>query len=315
MKYLIYAASILLNLEAFAQTKIAKPIPITSIAKEKDAFVFFIIGDWGRNGEFNQKDVAAAMKRTATLFEPSFIISTGDNFYSDGVASIYDPQWNKSYENIYTGNDLQIDWWVVLGNHDYRGNPQAEIDYSKISRRWRMPARYFTNVHELKSGKKARFIYTDTSPFVKKYHKEPLKYSDLTKEDTNKQMNWIDSVLAASNEEWKFVIGHHPVFSTGKHGNTQELIDILKPKMEKHGVQAYFCGHDHDLQHQKLQGSEIDYFVSGAGSEVREVVSNDMTKFAQNTAGFAMVVLKENKYVLYFINKNANVIYTYSRSL
>lgn len=288
---------------------------IAELTLEKDAFVFFVIGDWGRQGDYNQSEVAASMKKCATKFEPSFIISTGDNFYSDGVASIYDPQWAKSFENIYVGNDVQIDWWVVLGNHDYRGNPQAEIDYSKISRRWRMPSRYFTNVHELKDGKKARFIFTDTSPFVKKYHKEPLKYTDLTKQDTARQIKWIDSVFNTSNEEWKFVIGHHPVYSSGKHGNTAELIDMLKPRMEKNNVQGYFCGHEHDLQHQQPKGSKVDYFVSGAGSETRPTSKFDFTKYAESVAGFAMVSIKENKLTLYYIDKNQKIVYQYQRSL
>lgn len=66
-----------------------------------------------------------------------FIISVGDNFYTNGVASVDDPMWKTSFEDIYKGANLFIDWYPVLGNHDYRGNPQAQIDYSKRSRRWK----------------------------------------------------------------------------------------------------------------------------------------------------------------------------------
>ncbi|HTF80063.1 MAG TPA: metallophosphoesterase, partial [Cytophagales bacterium] len=105
----------------------------------KDAYVFFVIGDWGRNGEENQTEVAKSMKWCAERIDPRFIISTGDNFYTYGVASIDDPQWMSSYENIYKGNALHIEWYPVLGNHDYLGNTQAQIDYTKKSRRWVMP--------------------------------------------------------------------------------------------------------------------------------------------------------------------------------
>jgi acid phosphatase len=36
----------------------------------------------------------------AEKIHPSFILSMGDNFYPDGVISISDPQWNKSFEDI-----------------------------------------------------------------------------------------------------------------------------------------------------------------------------------------------------------------------
>jgi predicted MPP superfamily phosphohydrolase len=295
----------------------AAPQKITSVTLEKGTLVFFVLGDWGRNGEYNQTDVAESMRKTASQFGPEFVISTGDNFYTTGVASTQDPQWMTSFENVYKGNDLQIDWYVVLGNHDYHGNAQAEVDYTKISRRWRMPSRYFTNVYSLKGGKKARFVYMDTNPYVKKYHKEKEEYGDLAVQDTAVQTRWLDSVLTHSKEEWKFVIGHHPVYSSSKkHGNTDELIDMLKPRLEKHNVQVYLCGHDHDLQHQKPATGGVDYFVSGAGSEVRDTPPyTDITKFAKNSAGFAMVCIKNDQMTLYFIDTKQNIVYQYTRTL
>ncbi len=53
------------------------------------------------------------------------------------------------------------------------------------------------------------------------------------------------------------------VWSVAEHGPTQELVQKLKPMMEKYGVSAYYCGHDHNLQH--LTDSTIQYYVVGAG--------------------------------------------------
>jgi hypothetical protein len=36
--------------------------------------------------------------------------------------------------------------------------------------------------------------------------------------------------------------------------------------MEKHSVDAYICGHDHNLQHTRnMTGTGMDYVLSGAG--------------------------------------------------
>ena len=56
-----------------------------------DALQFYVIGDWGRNGEERQRDLAIVMDSAAHHVEPDFIISTGDNIYPDGVASVNDP--------------------------------------------------------------------------------------------------------------------------------------------------------------------------------------------------------------------------------
>jgi hypothetical protein len=77
------------------------------------------------------------MGKAAHTVEADFIVSTGDNFYPSGVASVQDPLWKRSFEDVYTAFSLQEEWYPVLGNHDYDGDAQAQIEYSRISRRWR----------------------------------------------------------------------------------------------------------------------------------------------------------------------------------
>ena len=50
---------------------------------------FMIIGDWGREGAFHQRQVATAM---AQFRNARFVASTGDNFYQHGISSIRDPK-------------------------------------------------------------------------------------------------------------------------------------------------------------------------------------------------------------------------------
>jgi tartrate-resistant acid phosphatase type 5 len=300
MKSLIFS---LIGLCCWAGLK-AQTQPV--IAKDDKAFRFFIIGDWGRNGEHNQQTVADQMGKLGDTFDPEFVLNTGDNFYCCGVASTEDPQWMASFENIYKAHSLNIPWYSVLGNHDYHGNPQAEIDYSRKSQRWKMPDRYYTFVE---NG--VRFVFVDTSPFLKNYQKHASAYADIAKQDTRRQLAWLDSVLANSKETWKIVIGHHPVYSTGKHGNTQELIDELKPRLEKYGVQVYFCGHDHDLQYQKPAGSPVNYLVSGAGSEHRPNKPDPaMTRFAQSTSGFMAASLRDDSLHISVIDYEGKLIYS-----
>ena len=104
---------------------------------------FLVVGDWGKNGSQVQRQVAAAMGRAAAQVGSRVVVSAGDNFYPQGGASPADPHWRTSSEEVYTAAALQTPWYAALGNHDYRGAPQAQIEYSKRSNRWRMPSRYY----------------------------------------------------------------------------------------------------------------------------------------------------------------------------
>jgi 3',5'-cyclic AMP phosphodiesterase CpdA len=217
-----------------------------------------------------------------------------------------------SFESIYAKGGLSCQWFPVLGNHDYHGNAQAQLDYSKISRRWVLPARYHTFTQKVGEGVSARFILIDTSPFVEKYHKEAKKYGDLTQQDTARQWFWLDSVLAASTEQWKIVVGHHPVFSSSpKHGDQPELQRRLKPLLEKYGVNLYLCGHDHDLQHNQPEGSKVAYILSGAGSEIRPSSRNQHTKFVISAGGFVAISLQTTYGEAFFITADGKIPYRF----
>lgn len=40
-----------------------------------------------------------------------FVISTGDNFYEDGLTGVDDPAFNESFSNIYTAPSLKKQWY------------------------------------------------------------------------------------------------------------------------------------------------------------------------------------------------------------
>jgi acid phosphatase len=266
---------------------------------------FLVVGDWGRGGLSNQQAVADSMGRAAAQRQAAFVISTGDNFYDDGVASIDDPQWQTSFEKIYTAPSLQKPWWVVLGNHDYHGSVQAQIDYTAKSPRWRMPAR---NWQETMAAADVTFFFTDTSPFVRKYS-APGSDTKVAGQDPRAQLAWLETALLQSKSAWKFVVGHHPVFSGGsKHGDTRELVDVFPGLFKRTGVQAYFCGHEHDLQHIERDG--IAYIVSGAGSEVRPTGSVPGSKFAVAEPGFVSCALAPSGMRVDFITTGDKIAYS-----
>jgi tartrate-resistant acid phosphatase type 5 len=276
------------------------------------AFNFLIVSDFGWNGYAHQQEVADQMAKTADSVSARFVVTCGDNFQMSGVASTQDPLWMTNFENVYKGNSLQVEWYPVLGNHDYRGSTQAEIDYSKISRRWRMTDHYYTFAKRINDSVSARFIFLDTTPLVTEYRNNPEGYPDAVKQDVDKEIRWLQDVLANSKEKWKIVFGHHPVYSASqKHGNTEEMIALVKPLLEKYHTQLYFCGHDHDFQRLHPKGSDIDYIVTGTGGETRPNSSNEMSVFSGSEPGFSVVSFIGDSIRICFVGTKGNIIYSF----
>lgn len=270
---------------------------------------FLIMGDWGRRGEPHQAAVARQMAVTAREKGSKFIIAVGDNFYDRGVESTADAQWQESFEQVYAAPALQVPWYAVLGNHDYHGNCQAQIDYHGVNPRWNMPARYYVHTESI-GGVTADFFCLDTNPMSQLDHDEVKFQKELDAQKPLDQVAWLERALQGSKAGWKIGIGHHPIYSGGRHGDTPQLIRHVLPLFQEHGVQTYFNGHDHDLQH--LQAGHLNLICCGAGSTVRTTTSTGRTQYAKSTPGFASVTLGAARMEVDLVDDHGNVLHSAS---
>jgi acid phosphatase len=291
---------------ALAGRLLAEPLPASDAYA--GALNFGIIGDWGRRGRPDQKAVAGQMGLACAQAKASFVISVGDNFYDDGVYGTNDPHWNQSFEHVYAAKSLQVPWYVALGNHDYRGSVEAQLDYGKTHPRWIMPARYYRQVYAVDASTKMECFYLDTSPMISEYLSDDAMRA-VRAQDVPLQLAWLDQALGDSTAPWKVVIGHHPIYSAGLgHGSQKDLIASLLPLLRKHRVPAYFCGHDHDLQH--LQTGGLHMILSGGGSEHRPVWSISESKFSRSASGFALASVRAHEMQVQLIDDKGRLLHT-----
>jgi 3',5'-cyclic AMP phosphodiesterase CpdA len=272
-----------------------------------EALNFMVIGDWGVKGSEFQKEVAQSLAYEAQRDSSRFIISTGDNFYDSGVENLADEHWNASYESIYTAPSLYVPWYVILGNHDYEGNIQAQIDYTARSPRWRLPAPYYTVEKRLEDGTSVLFVFIDTNPLVER----TIDPAEVTKSASAAaaQLNWLDDTLARTNADWKFVVGHHPLYAVGeKHQDNEVLIENLASLLVTREVDVYLSGHAHSLQHVKADGG-IDYFISGSGGKVRPVTPDASTLAALAVPGFLAISVYPDHALAQFVDLDGGLQY------
>jgi tartrate-resistant acid phosphatase type 5 len=281
--------------------------PPTPLAVPEGAVSFLVLGDWGRGGSRAQRAVAEAMGNTATALHASFVVTTGDNFYPDGVKSADDPQFQRTFERVYDAPALSIPWYPALGNHDYHQDPDAEIAYGTRHPRWHMPARYYSFTHEIVPGVTAEFLVMDSNPFNPKDGEDddaPMKGAD-----TVAQRRWLDSTLAASTAQWKFVVTHHHLYSSGPRGTNTPFERFLAPRLQRYHVTALLSGHEHHLEHAGTDSIGPQFFISGAGSETRSTTATPATRYVESISGFMAFSMSKDSVLVQVIGSDGTVRY------
>jgi tartrate-resistant acid phosphatase type 5 len=211
---------------------------------QTNAVRFAVIGDFGSAGQAEQ-DVANLVKS----WKPDFIITVGDNNYSDGAASTIDPNIGQYYhEFIYPykgryGAGATVNrFFPSLGNHDWKtSGARPYLDYFTLPGNERYYDFAWGPVH---------FFAVDSDSH------EP----DGTT-STSRQGVWLQSKLAAATERWKLVYFHHPPYSSGEHGSSTGM----RWPFQQWGASAVLTGHDHNYERLLVQG--FPYFVVGTGGK------------------------------------------------
>ncbi|EEF34862.1 Tartrate-resistant acid phosphatase type 5 precursor, putative [Ricinus communis] len=289
-------------------------------AKADGSLSLLVVGDWGRKGDYNQSEVALQMGIVGEKLDIDFIISTGDNFYDNGLTGIDDPAFYESFTGIYTAPSLQKQWYNVLGNHDYRGDVEAQLSpvLREMDSKWLCLRSFIVN------SEIAEFFFIDTTPFVDKYFVEKEHNYDWRGLLPDRQsylsniLKDLELALKESTAQWKIVVGHHTIRSAGHHGSTQELNSLILPILMENNVDLYINGHDHCLEQISSNESPLQFLTSGGGSKAwRGDVDwwNPMEmKFYYDGQGFMSVHITQTQVDVVFYDAFGKVLHKWGRT-
>ena len=314
LKLLLYTSIISIHYSCSENIISKQEIPIAtdSILNKRDSssIQFLVLSDWGFNGNNDQKIVASQMSKVAEFPGAQFILTCGDNFQYSGVSGTTDSLWKINYEDIYSEKSLQIPWYPALGNHDYFGNPDAEVGYSNLSTRWKMPVRYYSFSKCISGNDSVLFVVLDTQDLVNNYQ----ALEDVNLMNDIQQYKWLKSILSINNKRWTIVTGHHPVYSASPHhGDTYELKKLLIPLFNQYHVNFYLSGHDHNFEHAKSSSDFTDYFVCGIGGYVRPTMTNERTIYSFSRTGFLYFRINHNSANAFFLSSDGYRLYYYKK--
>ncbi|KAM7487815.1 hypothetical protein LguiB_025299 [Lonicera macranthoides] len=280
-----------------------------------------VVGDWGRGGTHNQSLVALQMGIIGEKLDVDFIISTGDNFYDNGLTDVNDPTFDESFTQIYTAPSLQKQWYTVLGNHDYRGDVLAQLSptLTKWDSRWMCLRSYIVN------SEVVDFFFVDTTPFEDKYfsnaedHTYDWRGVLPRKKYLSNLLKDVDFALRKSSAKWKIVVGHHTIRSAGHHGNTEELVAKLLPILQANSVDLYINGHDHCLQRISSPDSPLQFLTSGGGSkawrgDISWPTTSKEMKFYYDGQGFMSIQITQTQLNVSFYDVFGSVLHKWNTS-
>lgn len=236
-------------------------LPFKTAVLEETTFAFTIFSDSQNNPEVWGKITAHALEE-----RPNFAIHSGDLVglgyrKSEWVAEFFEPSYHFM---------KQIPIFSTLGNHEhdaafyyqYMKNPDPEHFYS------------------FKYGN-AEFFMIDTDQY--QAPGTPL-------------YRWLERALATSKATWKFVVQHHPPYSSEEndYGDTNfelstygdEEAKLLVPLFEKYGVDIVFSGHLHMyertwpiLEEKVVEKNGVRYLILGGSGGGLEKAAPNRTWF------------------------------------
>ena len=241
---------------------------------------FAALGDYGVgivNGEAGRRQAAVARTLTwlADRRDLRCVVGLGDNIYGGDEDRLEesgdeDDDWFFTFYEPYRRVIDRLPFYPAAGNHD---GPDEEDndDRAQLEDNFHLRARFAPRqengrasldpglFYQLRLGAMVDLICVDTS-----WGGERGRHWF----DDAAHLRWLtDTLTDTAAPRWRIPFSHHPPWCAGpKHPGMPEQVDRLVPRYRDGGVRLSLHGHEHNLQHGRVDG--IDYVISGAGGKL-----------------------------------------------
>lgn len=222
--------------------------------------------------------VATAMKHfCANVSSCDFGVMAGDNIYPSGAtfgadgfddADRFKHMFTDRFGSLVENPDSYLTY-VTLGNHDWetsRAGGFAQIDFLRDADGFYIDGPYYTVKPPAGNGDIELFIIDsnmilataevhadslndDGSEFVTEEIEPANYYTEPLTDGERNQPQWLEAALRESTAKWKFVVAHHPIWSSSgsKFEQARVLREMILPAMCLY-ADGYLVGHDHTLE-------------------------------------------------------------------
>lgn len=174
------------------------------------------------------------------VLDPDFYLHVGDLVQEGGELGAWD-----DFFDIEGTLMSRVTIFPTLGNHERNHENYFDLFYLPHDERW----------YSFDYGN-AHFICLQLD-----------RYADIN--PGSEQYLWLQNDLANTDETWKFVFFHFPLYSCGPLGPDLGARAALHPLFVQYDVDVTFTGHDHNYQ--RFTVDDVTYIVTGGGGGAWEL--------------------------------------------
>ena len=279
--------------------------------------------------------------KPATSYRYRLGDTSGEN-WTDWVEFTTAPDQAEPFSFIYMGDAQNgLETWGKLVHHAFDSQPEAAFyvmagdlvnrgadrdDWDDFfsnaagiyDRRQLVPA---IGNHECSGGKRPE-LYLDffdlpnnAPPTIERERAYSFEYSNAlfvildSNLDPLDQTYWLERRLARTKAKWKFVVYHHPAYSSAPNRDNRTLRQTWGPLFDKYHVDMALQGHDHAyLRTYPLKANQrvaspqegTVYIVSVSGTKYYQQKDRDYTEFGMTNVSTYQVLdisISENQLV------------------
>lgn len=211
-----------------------------------DSLSFFFVGDSGTGGKAPASVAAQMAALSDSGQRPEAVMLLGDNVLGATPFSI--AVLDRFYEPFRPVIERHIPFHAILGNHDYAARrTDKELRFKPFNMNGR-------DHYQADFGDGLVSFFAITAE---------------TALDSDVQINWLRTALAASASRWNVLLCHEPLHA-GKihHKDNKELYAALMPIITAApGIDLVFSGHNHVYERRKVH-SGIQHLTIGTGGKL-----------------------------------------------
>lgn len=240
------------------------------------------VGDFGIQNTDQLKVITQMMQ-----IDPDLILGLGDTAYYSGTYDEYVNNFFTPYQPILA----EATFFGAMGNHE---------TYTDSGNLFRELFEFPTSTATSSTEDYYSFDYSSVH-FISLNSTQDYSVGSA-------MYNWLEQDLQAADEKWKILFMHYPPYSSGPHGNTEDMQDSLVPLFENYDVDIVLTGHDHDYERNNTVNGVL-YLVSGGGggSLYSQSTVNEHSAFFSSVYHFLDLTVKENTIKIKAINENGYV--------
>jgi hypothetical protein len=288
-----------------------------------------MVGDWGDEVPAAQCVVAAGMREYTRrhALHPEALLLLGDSWYGELTGGVNSPRWQTQFEQMYPADVFACPAYSIAGNHDYQVWPEskvaAELEYARVGRtsagatRWTMPSLWYRFEFPLRNPLVTFLALDSNMPFADGSLTKGRSFTLTVKQQAH-QLAWLEAELwRPRTTPFLAVLGHHPVYSNGVHGDHPVLVRDWDPLFRKHNVDLYLAGHDHDLQHLEFEGHPTTFFLSGGGGADLYNLTKDQLErgpYAEKVYGFSHLSVTDKRMTLRHLDSHGVLLHGFTKT-